>query len=526
VKDAPYNAAGDGVTDDTSAIQSAVSACGQDQVIYLPAGTYKLTNALEIFQKGIVLRGAGPELTTLRLESNTNSILYFYAWSSSTTTNIISGFEKDSDMITVDNAGSFNAGDYILMDQVNDGLLVTKESYSGECTWCSRWPTNGDRAMGQMAKIISKNGNALTLDRPFYYSFDLSYSPQIIKLSSNPVINGGVEDLKLDDQSPNGTSVASILFSFCINCWIKNVESSNAGKAHVKFSSSYGCVLRDSYLHEAHRYDSGSGYGILLMGQSTDNLIENNVFYYFRHSMVMEGGGTGNVFGYNYTKDPYTSEDAQWLSEDALTHGAHPYMNLFEGNIVSNFANDWTHGSSSHNTYFRNQVTRQRSIPTVRAIRAIDVQKRNTYMNFVGNILGYSGMSGNYDICGASCSSTLCSANPTVWRMGCTTPSSSENPPVDSNVGATLLRHGNYDYISQTTKWDSDIQDHTFPNSYYFSSKPGFFGNLAWPPIGPDVNPMNGMIPAKARFEGQSYPYGSVQPDITPPAQPTGLTVN
>jgi len=37
---------------------------------------------------------------------------------------------------------------------------------------------------------------------------------------------------------------------------------------------------------------------------------------------------------------------------DLLTHGAHPYMNLFEGNVVDLLFFDGVHGSSSHNTAF------------------------------------------------------------------------------------------------------------------------------------------------------------------------------
>src|SRR5689334_15790771 len=60
-----YGAKGDGVTDDTQAIQNAINACPAGQVVYVPAGTYRLNSQLTI-AKGIVLRGAGPSATLLK----------------------------------------------------------------------------------------------------------------------------------------------------------------------------------------------------------------------------------------------------------------------------------------------------------------------------------------------------------------------------------------------------------------------------------------------------------------------------
>src|SRR6185503_20865890 len=48
VKDAPYSAVGDGVHDDTSAIQSALSACPANQVVYLPTGRDRFSGVLTI----------------------------------------------------------------------------------------------------------------------------------------------------------------------------------------------------------------------------------------------------------------------------------------------------------------------------------------------------------------------------------------------------------------------------------------------------------------------------------------------
>ena len=47
--------------------------------------------------------------------------------------------------------------------------------------------------------------------------------------------------------------------------------------------------------------------------------------------------------------------------------------------------------------------------------------------------------------------------------------------PTDAQVSATTLRHGNFDYVTNTVKWDPAITNHTLPNSLYLTQKPAFF---------------------------------------------------
>ena len=56
VRDAPYNAVGNGLADDTAAIQNAINAPGVNQV-YLPSGTYRTTATLSINKPGVTLCG-------------------------------------------------------------------------------------------------------------------------------------------------------------------------------------------------------------------------------------------------------------------------------------------------------------------------------------------------------------------------------------------------------------------------------------------------------------------------------------
>ncbi|SDL28041.1 glycosyl hydrolase family 28-related protein [Streptomyces indicus] len=59
----PHSAAGNGIADDTSAIQAAIDACPPGGVVYLPAGVYKTTATLDL-KNGVSLRGAHANLMT------------------------------------------------------------------------------------------------------------------------------------------------------------------------------------------------------------------------------------------------------------------------------------------------------------------------------------------------------------------------------------------------------------------------------------------------------------------------------
>jgi len=76
----------------------------------------------------------------------------------------------------------------------------------------------------------------------------------------------------------------------------------------------------------------------------------------------------------------------------------------------------------------------------------------------------------------------------------------------------TTLRHGNFDYVTNSVIWDPSISNHTLPPSLYLSQKPAFFNagsGYAWPWVNPTGTPQLATLPAKARFDA-STPF--VQP--------------
>ncbi len=497
VKEGPYNAQGDGVTDDTESIQDAISACPPGQAVLIPQGIYRISGTLHL-AKGIVVRGEGPDKTKI-IQSASRTIFSISGSESSAVTDAVSGYIKDSDTIVVADGGLFSPGDVVAIDQLNDPEFVTHQG-TGTCTWCGRWGTNGTRALGETKLIKERSGDSITFTRPLYYSYEPEFLPQLVRVSTNPIRNAGIEDLYIE--SEEGTSDGhGIRLANCAYCWVRGVESYNTPRKHIELrTGAYSNEVRDCYFHGAQAFTSDRGYGINISTQSSDNLIENNIVYHVHYGIGLEAGGAGNVIGYNYVMRTEHYEP-DWFVQSMGTHGSHCFMNLWEGNVTGklHFDNYW--GSGSHQMVFRNWITRQNpGTPVTSALTAALIDANNYYITFIGNILGTKDCAGVVEQIPYLTSYN----NPVIWKIGFYCCSSTGDPD-DEKSNLTLIRHGNYDYITEGLSWETNIADREFPDSLYHSSKPAWFGDLAWPPFAPerqDFNPDNpNKIPAQVVFE-------------------------
>ena len=107
----------------------------------------------------------------------------------------------------------------------------------------------------------------------------------------------------------------------------------------------------------------------------------------------------------------------------------------------------------------------------------------------------------------AGCTSTpepphfFAEGKPAIWMLGWDAVSPY---PVDAKVSATTLRHGNFDYLTGTVKWDPAIAKRTLPDSLYLRAKPAFFEagrGYRWPWVDPAGPVRLHTLPAKARYD-------------------------
>jgi hypothetical protein len=226
---------------------------------------------------------------------------------------------------------------------------------------------------------------------------------------------------------------------------------------------------------------------------TSDDLVVNNIFHHVT-TPILEGNSSGSVFAYNFAIDMYYSLTPGWMMPSVFTHDAGTGMNLFEGNEFTGYNQDNIHGSHNFATVFRNQLAGfepgklQQTNPVILAAHS-------RYANIVGNVLGSTGVQITYEDSQTSGITNL--ADKAIFLLGWSGAGGTivGGMPYDPIVASTLLRWGNYDYVTRTARWNAaEIpagnavpSSQTLPASFFLSAKPAWWGTMPWPAIGPDV---------------------------------------
>jgi hypothetical protein len=540
---------------DEAAIQNAIDTCPSNQVIQLGPGTFQLPGTgvgLWIQRSDITIRGAGPAKTRIQQTRPSDPLqdsppvfvvgALWYYWVEQTPF-AVDGV-KGSRTVTLTGNLGLKVGELVHVSETYDASL-TRYFHDVQTLghvflgWGEGQNQDGaggsidrSRPIGQAMEIEAVDGNRITFSTPFHMDFRTSHAAHVARIARGgettgrqPVTRVGIENLSVG-YGGGGDGGGNIRMFATSHCWVRNVESDHSSGASIAFDGSFRCELRDSILHTTvNPTPGGAGYGLEVDRYSADCLIENNISWNFNKVMVMRSSGGGNVIGYNYMQDGYGSYYPN-IVENGLnaSHMTTPHMELFEGNESFNFSGDPTWGNSIYITAFRNHLTGLRTAAApldtltssyvdgngVQAVdfyedeynrRAIGLSKGHYWYNFVGNVLGFEGMtllaeprsfykvpqtSFEYEASGND------NAVP-MWSLG----------EGDPKVQATALRHGNFDFVTRDIVWDPANADHALPDSLYLSSKPAFFGATPWPIVTPEnvSRPIAGDLPAKVRFQ-------------------------
>ncbi len=502
---------GNGIADATHAIQAALDSCSDGQVVYLPEGTYLTSDTIHL-DSHATLRGAGPGVTVLKhsggyLRSmvDMRGLIYWQIAGLHKTYTVLEA-DKDSRVITLASTAGINPGDILLINQLNDNDIVDPVGVEGKCTWCGY--EDGDRVLGQLVEVTAVSGSQVTLNLPLHWMYDTALNPWAYQVDADAMIrHAGLEDLTLTQDEPEVEFI--IEMDGAQYSWVKNVEIKNVQRRAMWVIDSLQNEIRECYIHTGiDGYGRDRGYGILLDMHSSNNLVEDNILSTIDGGGVMTAGGaSGNVIAYNYLHDILFDDEWWMIASPSINHAPHPKMNLWEGNFAYKAEADIIHGSSSHNTVFRSRSFGWQSDTITTRNNAIEIAAKNTSMNIVGSVLGTPGKSNRYEVLPGQPYDDW--DERAIYALG--VGSGVEDP----RPAATLLRHGNFDYVTNSVIWDPAIPEHDLPASLYRSAAPEWWcQETPWPAIGPDVVGYTNDIPAKRRFEG------------LPCSQTTGLSLH
>jgi len=395
------------------------------------------------------------------------------------------------------------------------------------------------RSTSQQTEIVGISGTVLTIRDPLTMDYPLSLSPQVwrtvpINTSSVPLGNrwSGIEHIAVAGGNnrwgfPGGT----VAFSYMAYAWAKAIDadgerwSNPPDPAHpgkygynIGLGRCYRCVVRDSYSHGAtDQNPGGQSYGIVVGVGTSSSLVENNISIRNNKPIALLATGGGNVIAYNYVDEAVLWNSPGW-QENGIddSHNAFPHHDLIEGNWTPNLGSGSTHGNSGWHTHFRNYAHGQNSSGGMTSnLRAVGTDAWTHLHAYVGNVLNG----------GTVYETNPWSTNGTpVYQVGNLSPDCGSGCWDNGYSAAHLYRDGNWDNVTGGVVWASGAR--ALPPSMYLTSKPGFFGSLAWPWVEPTASTATGrvkVLPAKARFDaGRPVDFGPPPP---PPGAPTGVRV-
>lgn len=341
-----HSADNTGTTDVSTAINAAITAASNGDVIYFPAGTYKITSAVYIpsSKANITIRGTG-DSTVFYLSGNVNSSIFVWPDPGYIPQDIqtVTGTKtKGTDTLTVASTSAFTAGQLAWLAYENEVNQTRIEAGAAPV-----WHPEGYPWMRQQTvRITSKTSSTLTIDPPL--PADGTNLATRIYHYGNPstkVVGWGFEDFTVTFDPSSHPAQAFYVNAAHYN-WFHNVKfpdfsrATGSGSCMRMFNSYRSEIRKCTFVIEA----GASSDGAIETYANSSVIIADNILMGSWGYAVYESGGSNNcIIAYNYG-------DASL----SVIHGAHPSLILVEGNYGYNHASDGYRGSSSNNTVYAN----------------------------------------------------------------------------------------------------------------------------------------------------------------------------
>lgn len=535
-------AIGDGIVDDTAALQAAFDRCPTNQYVYLPSGRYRCTGPLSYVGDKRLIRGDGTNtvLVVDYVDAN-GTFLNMGSYSEQGTwrTNIIDipigATNTTWDSVNglgvlfpgVDGVVKFSWNDvgtnsqYASMEDADGSADPVHYSANG-----STKAQAADPIVRYMARITGSSGNSVFFYPPSPYYFP-SNQTRSKYLYVNSLKYTGIEDLSIEC---GGKIAVAIGMSQGMGSWIKGVSSTQPIKAHISVQYSTLFDITECLWDGAPAYGPGQGIGLILESHVFNGKIWDNIGNSNFPAIEFFTGAANNAVMYNYFLNP------QGGLAPIDNHSGHNYKNLVEGNVCYGFISDGYYSGGEYWTLFRNHFHGEATAPAFGAKKILNIGHWNRKQNIIANILG----SDKTNWAPTLIQSGWNNSNTVLRRYGYpnmgndnftgtnATIQATNYAAMDFYVWSNMLEHANVEFGSigtKTTNYLAGITNRTYAYSYYKDwdsiTPPVWWTNAGrtnavWPPIGPDVNGNTNVIPAMMRYHN----LGAIPPPVNPNPDP------
>ena len=389
----PYNADNTGSHDVTAAIQSAINAAQSagGGVVFLPAGLYSVSvqganaYALRINAPNVILRGAGAGNTFL-LNTTTNmrsksiilitgpSAAGFYS-SGTASTLIRQDLHGPATEIPVASTGGFAPGQWVVVRADCTDAWIAEHN---EPDWTGYGSQLQGIAYFRRVVAVSAAANTITLNAPTRYYLKTRDNARVVRLSSAPLLNCGLENFSIgnvqhggtgwgeNDYNVAGTAAYDVHDSYAVrmvrarDSWLRDLATFQpAGNTSTCHLLSNGILLSECTQvtltncdFQRTQYGGGGGNGYLYrLGNSSDCLVDNCRSTFTRHGFVLsQMAATGNVF------HECTDKDSKHQTGDTgfqITSGGNSdhHMHFSHANLVDDCTGDGSGWEARYRPY-------------------------------------------------------------------------------------------------------------------------------------------------------------------------------
>jgi hypothetical protein len=355
VKDPPFNAIGDGVADDTTALRTALGAVGTNgAVIYFPDGTYNYSGVLFVHSNHTVLRGQSRTNTIIRFTKSlqsgyahntsgtssewswTGGMIMFCpkskntylagtndigaSWNDSWTvgsqiTTITGTHLRGSRTITVSSGSGLSAGQWVLIRVDNAADLSLLKHYCGDEAWAENydWSTTNSAsvlpasrsAIHWPVQIASLSNTTITLRQPLRTDVRAAWNPRI-RAMGDFIQECGIENLTIQlardyeyiyathhhtEPGWNGPWLNN-----AVNCFVRGVTVVDPDNGFL-LSAVKNVTMTDVRLDYSAPNRQAHHHGTVTRASTHDCLWENfQIATSPRHGIEVESFSAGNVW--------------------------------------------------------------------------------------------------------------------------------------------------------------------------------------------------------------------------------------